>query len=296
MSGVFGSGVFDEDDNPFARTQERPVPRGHGYELSYMYHKHKELHRKPYFPTSQLGTPFPSYHTNPLPAFPARWTRIPGVRPPIESLTAPRVRLGPQELQERHATLGDIRKHGAGERTEEQPVAAMLNLCSQALGDTYQMPGFLAFMALHKTVVVLNLGDNELEDLSELELPCCKKLHLSKNNIVTFHALPQLPVCEALYLHDNFISSADGLHADKFPKLKSITLRKNPLEHRDDYPAFVWKRLETLDNVDGQPKTMPRQLVRDPDDGSWILLTELRKRQEEKRKRDAGEKDVLEDS
>jgi len=164
------------------------------------------------------------------------------------SIIAPRIRLAPQELKNVHRTLLRLRETAHLETQQPQPVA--LNLSHQCLGDAYQITALAAFLALHKSVQLLNLNDNELDDIADLELPSVVKLHLSHNNIVSFHALPQLPNCEELHLRDNFISSMSGLTHGKFPKLKRLTTAANPIEHLSTYPSFIFDQLPQLHKID----------------------------------------------
>ena len=228
-----------------------PMPTGKGFNLSFMHYKDPTLHAKPYFFTSQLGSPFPSYHSNPQPKFPARWTLIPGVRPPCENLTAPRIRLAPQELVPKVDVFRKMRNVGHSESTQGD--VKVLNLSHQCLGDEYQLYGLLAFLAINKEVEVLNLNDNELEDIIVLEevVKKVRVLHLSHNNFVAFDSLPYFPNLERLYVNDNFFSGFDGLTSSRFPKLKYINIDLNPIQHKHGVTVTFKDRLPTLEVIYG---------------------------------------------
>src|SRR3989338_9647967 len=63
-----------------------------------------------------------------------------------------------------------------------------LNLAYQCLGDPYQYEAFVTFMDLNRNVKILNLNDNELEDINDLNLNSVVRLHVSRNNFVSFEA------------------------------------------------------------------------------------------------------------
>jgi hypothetical protein len=226
-----------------------PMPRGESFELSFMHYKEPHMHITAYFFTTQLGSPFPSYHSNPLPKFPARWTSIRGVKPPCESLAAPRIRLAPQELGPKVNVLEKMIEAG---RTEgNQPMPAILNLSHQALGDPYQFTALRAFLSINKHVEVLNLNDNELDDIVELELGNVRVLHVSSNNFVSFDALPPLPRCHTLHLKNNFLSGFSGLSKSKFPSLLHISVDLNPIQHRENLVKTLKETIPTLATIDG---------------------------------------------
>ena len=289
-----------------------PLPTGGNYQLSYVYHQHPDHHTRPYFITSASGAPFPSFSTNPSIDFPARYTDVRNVRAPVENLNAPRIRVAPQELKYRGIDIDRVRKLAQNERSK--PIISQVNLQSQSLGDPYQFPAFITFMALHENVVVLNLNDNELEDVSMLSLPCCRKLHLSMNNLTSFELLPPcLPNCEALYLQSNYITSFEHFGLKRCPKLQHITLKNNPIVLHRRYPHKLYKAMElekpakgfasaccgddddhgdeeeeidtcVLRSVDGLPRYAPEQKVLAPD-GSYVLRSQwnrrMKQRQEE---------------
>jgi hypothetical protein len=233
-----------------ANFEVQTVPTGHGYELGYMYYQNPDSHRSAYFFTTQLATPFPSYSSNPLPNFPPRVAAIPNVKPPVESIIAPRIRLGPRELSEKTAVLAKMRDTATAE--DDQPECVTLNLAHQCLGDMYQYPAFVTFMDLNRCVRVLNLCDNELDDITDLQLPVCEKLYLSHNSFVSFLHVPELPNCRELYMSDNFLSGFAGLDGDRFPKLRVLVVALNPIEHVEEYRKAVHKCVPTIEVVDGE--------------------------------------------
>lgn len=254
VTGFFGNAVEDDDApaivDDMLEEEEQAVNtiRGEGYQLSWMMHHNPHANNRSWFFTSPLGDPFPSYHTNPAPHFPARWTLVEGVKDPCESLTAPRIRLAPRELQHVHETIERLTEAASAEETRTRP--RVLNLSHQTLGDPYQYSSLVAFVDLNKTVEVLNLIDNQLEGITALNLPRVKKLYLSNNAFASFLAIPALPECEELYMTHNFITSTVGLTSDKFPKLKKLTLYGNPIDAQPFYRRVVARQLPTLEMID----------------------------------------------
>ena len=254
----FGNaGVVASSEDVFATAQamqadKRGPVKGTGYDISFVHHKNRAAHERPYFFASPLGAPFPSYHSNPMPNFPARWTQIPGVVTPCETLLAPRVRLAPKELdQERRDALDKMRCTATAERGEQLAELESLNLGYQALGDPYQYEAFVTFMDLNRNVKVLNLTDNELEDITDLDLTSVVRLHLSNNNFVSFEALPPLPNCEELYLTENFVSGLRGLKKENMPKLRVLNVHHNPVALLTGYRKKLKRILPSLEYVDG---------------------------------------------
>lgn len=253
VKGLFGNGAEDDeapvlvDDIEEEDRAANPVP-GFGYNLSFCRYNDTDNRPKPFFYTTTLGDPFPSYHTNPSPNFPARWTLIDGVKMPCESLTAPRIRLSPIELKHKQRVLGRIRD--AASMENQAPKPKVLNLSHQCLGDPYQFEAFVTFMDINKSVEVLNLTDNELDDITDLDLPNVKKLYASRNNFPSFQMLPPLPNVEAMYLNNNFITSFEGLTEERFPKLTRLSILHNPVEEHGEeemrrralkrIPRLVW--------------------------------------------------------
>lgn len=257
VSNLFGGGEEEEgdpelvDDDLLEEETEENQNRGFGYELSWRYNKYPANHAKPFYFTTQLGDPFPSYHENPEPHFPPRWTSIPDVKPPCENLTAPRIRLGPQELKEFDVVMDKMRAAVALETHRPQP--KILNLSHQSLGDPYQLEALETFLDLNNSVEVLNLSNNEIENLTTISIPHVRKLYLSKNSIASFFALPSLPACEELYLAENFITSTAGLTETKFPNLRILNLFGNPLEQMGNYRRLVLKAYPAIEQIDGVP-------------------------------------------
>ena len=254
VSGFFSSNVEDDDapaivdDQLEEETTEVNTIRGEGYQLSWTMHQDPNANSKSWFFTSPLGDPFPSYHTNPSPHFPARWTHVKGVKDPCESLTAPRIRLGPRELQYAADTIDKLAEAGYAEKSRTR--AKVLNLAHQSLGDAYQFSSLVAFIDLNKTVEVLNLSDNQLEGITALNLRSVKKLYLSNNSFASFLAIPALPECEELHLSHNFITSTVGLTDGKFPKLRKISIYGNPIETQPNYRKQLARSLTSLVIID----------------------------------------------
>lgn len=226
-----------------------PAYMGTGYELEAKYYKDPTGMERPYYFTSKLGAPFPSYHSNPEAFFPPRWTSIRDAKLPVETLTAPRIRLGPRELEARHLLLKAMTRE-ASKPTEHKPRPKVLNFGHQVLGDPYQFEALKLQLALNSTVEVLNLNDNELDDITSLPLDNVKKLYLDNNSVSSFLQLPPLPNCIELILTNNFITGFSGLEEERFPKLRKICVHGNPvctnLKHRNE----VVKRLPKLLFVD----------------------------------------------
>lgn len=256
-----GMGTPATSDDVFATAaalREEKVEQsltGRGYQLSYAHHKHPQAHERPYFFASPLGAPFPSYHTNPMPNFAARWTQIPGVKDPVENLAAPRIRLAPRELtEEKRDMLERLRFTAVAEKAPPVEVIEELNLGYQALGDPYQYEAFVTFMDLNRNVKVLNLTDNELEDITDLNLDSVVRLHLGNNNFVSLDALPSLPNCEELFMTENFISGFRGANNEqghKFPKLRVLNVVHNPVALYPGYRRKLKKEIPSLQYIDG---------------------------------------------
>jgi hypothetical protein len=268
-----GAGRASSDDifATAAAMREKEINKqltGHGYNLSFVHHKNRTAYDKPYFFASPVGAPFPSYHSNPMPNFPARWTQIPGVRPPCETLIAPRIRLAPKELTAERRTDMDRMRYTANEEYERNRKGKLdidgkeshegtnveieaLNLSFQGLGDPYQYEAFVTFMDLNRNVRILNLNDNELEDITDLHLDTVVRLHLSRNNFVSFEGVPPLKNCEELFLSENFLSSFRGLNASNFPKLRVLNADHNPIAMTSDYREALKDAIPTLQYVDG---------------------------------------------
>lgn len=268
--GTFGNNMWGKVTNFFAGAEEDEAPvlvddiddsdllknnpvKGFGYSLSYCHYQDMGAHSKSFFWTSPLGDPFPSYHTNPMPDFAARWTLIPNINMPCESLTAPRIRLAPTELKHRQKVLGKMRD--AASRESQAPKPYALDLAHQTLGDPYQYEAFTTFWDINKEAKVLTLVDNELDDILDLDLTNVKKIYLSRNNFSTFHNIPDMPNCEAMYINNNFITSVSGLTEDKFPKLKKLEMMANPVEESglEEYQRKIKKALPKLEWLNDVP-------------------------------------------
>lgn len=224
---------------------------GFGYQLSYAHHKHREAHDRPYFFQSPLGAPFPSYHSNPMPNFPARWTQIDNIKDPVENLTAPRIRLAPRELTDEKREVLERMRFTASAEPQQPSRIEELNLGYQALGDPYQYEAFVTFMDLNRNVKILNLTDNELEDITDLNLENVVRLHLGNNNFVSLEALPPLPNCEELFMTENFLSGFQGIKKENFPKLRILNVQHNPLALMPSYRRKLKTAIPTLQWVDG---------------------------------------------
>lgn len=227
---------------------------GSNYELAAKYYRDPAGRDRSYYFTSQLGSPFPSYHNNPEPFFPPRWTSIRGVNIPVENITAPRIRLGPKELEQRHAMLKVLQSEARRQNVDERPKPKVLNLSHQVLGDPYQFESLKLMIALNDTVEVLNLNDNELDDIAQLDLKNVKKLYLDQNSITSFLLLPPLPNCVELVITNNFITGYSGLTQDRFPSLRKISVHGNPLCTKLKHREEIIKLLPNLLCVDWFPK------------------------------------------
>lgn len=241
----FGLDLDDIDDEVDIGEHRRS--RGNN-NLSYRFYKNRANHPRSWYFVSPLGDPFPSYHSNPEPDFPARWTNIPGVRPPVETITAPRIRLAPNELEKRVDIIAKI--PAAARDATARPHPMVLNLAHQSLGDKYQYDTLRAFIELNSTIQILNLDGNELDDICDLNLSNVKKLYLSGNNFASFSNLPTMPRLEELYLKKNFITGTHGLSTDKFPMLKKLCLFANPIEANKEYRREIKAILPLLKWID----------------------------------------------
>lgn len=224
---------------------------GSNYELSFAYHAFPDTHPRSFYFTSQLGDPFPSYHSNPDPFFPPRWTNIPGVQLPVENLNAPRIRLAPKELEARHEVLDALAK-AAIAQGPKRPKPKVINLQGQRLGDPFQQRALLLYLELNKTAEVINLSDNELEDLRDYtQLTHCKRLYLADNNLSSLEKLPDcMPFLEELVITNNFITTFDGIDKDRFPKLRALKMYGNPIFCHEFFGERIAKALPTLKVLD----------------------------------------------
>jgi hypothetical protein len=242
---------------------------GSNYELSFAYHAFPDAHPRSFYFTSQLGDPFPSYHSNPDPFFPPRWTSIKGVQLPVENLTAPRIRLAPKELEARHEVLDALTKAAIAQQGA-RPKPKVINLQSQRLGDPFQQRALLLFLELNKTAEVFNLSDNELEDLREFpQLTMCKKLFLADNNISSVEKMPPVfPNLEELVLTNNFITGFDGINKSRFPKLRVLKAYGNPVFSHEFFAENICKAIPTLQVLDW----MSAQTVRSREEAGMFGL------------------------
>lgn len=245
-TGEFASsgGDFEDEDSALREKElsmveslasQPPLYMGTGYQLAAKEYMDPSAHNKRFYFTTKLGAPFPSYHSNPEPFFPPRWTSIRGSRLPVENITAPRIRLAPKELEDRHILYREMAAT-ARRSVDAKPKPKVLNLSHQVLGDPYQLQALELMLSLNETVEVLNLNDNELDDISNLPLHNVRRLYLDQNHITSLLQVPPLPNCYELIITNNFITGYGGLDAERFPKLKKICVHGNPictnLKHR----------------------------------------------------------------
>jgi hypothetical protein len=226
-----------------------PAYMGTGYELEAKYYQNPTGMERPYYFTSKLGAPFPSYHSNPEAFFPPRWTSVRDAKLPVENITAPRIRLGPRELESRHLLYKAMTREAA-KLTDVRPKPKVMNLCHQVLGDPYQFEALKLQLTLNATVEVLNLNDNELDDITSLPLQAVKKLYLDNNSICSFLQIPDLPNCTELILTSNFITGYSGLEEKRFPKLRKICVHGNPVCTKLNHRNEIVRRLPNLMFVD----------------------------------------------
>lgn len=238
--GFASSSDFDDEDEQLKteaslqslqQENQGPLYAGTGYQLAAKNYTDPSGMPRPYYFVTKTGAPFPSYHHNPEPFFPPRWTSIRGAKIPIENITAPRVRLAPKELEERYVLYREMANTALRRQQEEQtPKVRVLNLSHQLLGDPYQLAALKATLALNcNGLEVLNLADNDITDLTDLPIQSVKKLYLDQNSISCFIQIPPLPECTELIITNNFITSFTGLDTERFPKLKKICVHGNPI-------------------------------------------------------------------
>jgi hypothetical protein len=178
------------------------------------------------------------------------------VKIPIENLTAPRIRLDPEELEHRHKIIEKLQRLAEGQTRRPSP--KVLNLASQGLGDPYQIEALHLMLQLNSTLEVLNLSDNELQDISKLPLQRVKKLYVAHNSFTTFENFPAvLPECELIVATENFIMNFDGLTKERFPKLKRLCVANNPISQDMDHRLEIVERLPSVQMVD----LFPRQRI-----------------------------------
>eukprot|EP01064_Diplonema_japonicum_P031570 TRINITY_DN56_c1_g1_i1.p1 TRINITY_DN56_c1_g1~~TRINITY_DN56_c1_g1_i1.p1 ORF type:complete len:294 (+),score=59.15 TRINITY_DN56_c1_g1_i1:144-1025(+) len=229
---------------------EATAYREHTYNLQRVPYKNSQFCNEDSYWLLRSGMPFPSYHANPTRDMPARWVDIEGVKPPVEDLRAPRIRLAPQEL-ERRGKMIDVIRIKAENDPRNAPVE-ILNLGYQDLGDSYQLSQLAAFLTVNRSVKKVCLTDNNLLSLIDVPLPSCKVLYLSRNQFITWDALPVMPSLQELYISYNFISNTNGLSLVKFPMLRKLVLEGNPLAEAPNYRSKVKKACPGLVWVDGE--------------------------------------------
>eukprot|EP01006_Ploeotia_vitrea_P055897 TRINITY_DN68046_c6_g1_i1.p1 TRINITY_DN68046_c6_g1~~TRINITY_DN68046_c6_g1_i1.p1 ORF type:complete len:448 (-),score=52.83 TRINITY_DN68046_c6_g1_i1:234-1577(-) len=225
---------------------------GTEYNLYHQWYWYPENHpHQPRWYLLRSGLPFPSYHCNPTRNFPPRVTFIKGADDPCEEIRAPRIRLAPNELYEREHFLSALRKKG--QETATPPRIKTLNLSYQLLGEEYQYEQLIAFLSVNKGCTTLALTDNFLTDLHGMEMPYLEELFLARNNILSFKDIPAFTKLRRLSIEENFITNTDGLNPKKYPRLRQLTLRWNPIAEDRKYLIKIRKALPDLKILDGAP-------------------------------------------
>ncbi|XP_039274382.2 uncharacterized protein LOC120348330 [Styela clava] len=130
--------------------------------------------------------------------------------------------------------------------------AKIVNLSYQNLGDSFQINNFMRVIGMLRTCVELHLVSDELRDLSRISLPMCKVLNLTSNHLTSLKDLPSTKVLQRLNMTENNIKTNDGL--EKLKRLKTLHLTRNPISYSFDYRPHIFKKLPTLEALDGTPK------------------------------------------
>eukprot|EP00668_Euglena_longa_P000269 GGOE01000362.1.p1 GENE.GGOE01000362.1~~GGOE01000362.1.p1 ORF type:complete len:379 (-),score=68.72 GGOE01000362.1:217-1353(-) len=233
------------------RKQQQAVDRTGQYSLyrQWYYDVAPGKHEEDHWWILRSGLPFPSYHSNPTRNFPARAVWMDGAQDLCEELRAPRIRLAPHELLERKYFLSAVQQKA--EEVKQPHRIESLNLSYQNLGEQYQYEQLLTFLRINAGVRVLSLTDNFLTDLQGVTLPFLEELFLARNNIQSFTDLPSFPLLKRLSLEENFIVNASGLNPQRFPQLRTLTLKMNPIANDQGYRQRVKQAHPALDRLDG---------------------------------------------
>lgn len=181
-----------------------------------------------------------------------------------EELKNPRVRKGPRSIDRSSDsdsssnTDSDEKKQSHRQKKSKKDShenwrdAAHVNLSYQNLGDDYQTKEFMKILKLLKSCEELHIARNELRDLSKISLPVCRALNLTSNHISSFENLPKGAKLEHLNLTENDVMSLDGL--ERFKRLKTLHLTRNPISYEFDYRPSVFLKLPHLEVLDDIPK------------------------------------------
>ncbi|XP_064642476.1 protein tilB homolog [Lineus longissimus] len=186
-------------------------------------------------------------------------------------LWAPRIRDGPQIKEEtfhtvtddaenpiHHGKMGKERKNYRNQM-EDWESAEFCNLSYQDLGDKYQQDNFKRVLKRLVNAREINLVEDTLVNLSSIKFPACTHLNLTKNYLNSLNCLPELPHILWLNLSYNNIHDLDGLKSLKKTPLKSLVLKGNPVEFKENYRPRVFgilPQLKLLDNIPRLPSEM----------------------------------------
>ncbi|XP_072174761.1 uncharacterized protein [Diadema setosum] len=200
-------------------------------------------------------------------------------------LHCPRVRKGP-EIKEKvftkvtddqgktihHGKMGLQRKDHQ-KKMEDWENCVHANLSFQDMHHDYQKESLHRILKRLIRAETVQARDNNITDLSDVSLNCCKHLNLSKNYITSFKKLPKSPVLEVLNLSDNSINSYEGLTALRKTRLQCLDLRRNPICFMENYRQRIFQalpNLTVLDDVRRLPSDSADGLP--PAEGSCVIL------------------------
>jgi len=178
-------------------------------------------------------------------------------------LKAPRVRKGPHDSDRdfydlidednnkiHHSLQGHQRKHHR-DQTEDWENTKLASFTRQELHHGFQKNNIGRILERLKSVVYLNLNDNELLDLSSFNFPSCEYLNVDCNYLTSFKQLPSTPKVQLLTMQDNDLNNLDGISRLASTKLEELYLNGNPVSFHIGYRYLVFRALPNLKILDG---------------------------------------------
>lgn len=164
------------------------------------------------------------------------------------------------ELPDRYQVIPKKKRWGRGKKKDYQnklenwEQCECVNLSYQDLGHPYQMKEFLKVLRKLIRAEMIELLEDSLSDLSSVCFPRCKYLYLQRNQLKNLKKLPKLTIIEHLSLQQNNITNLNGLEALKQTRLKSLTLKENPVSLQPSYRQSVFDMLPNLLLLDDLPR------------------------------------------
>ncbi|XP_005099297.1 uncharacterized protein LOC101847039 [Aplysia californica] len=178
-------------------------------------------------------------------------------------LKAPRVRRGPpdrdrafyeltdEDNEKIHHDLRGGPRQKQRDFLEDWETTKMASFTRQELHHGYQKPNLGRILGRLKSVVYLNLQDNELLDLSSYSFPCCEYINVDSNYLTSLSQLPRLPRVRYLTMRDNDLNTLSGLSGLASAPLEELHLTGNPVSFHIGYRYMVFQALPALKLLDG---------------------------------------------